>query len=265
MPFNFAGSWLLLLTCLLRGSQLRLTTDLTRISSTHDLTEAAPDYCQNVPTLLERMRAAIEGQIATRGGLVSKMFVNGKAAWMAQRNGKSAGAAGPLWLALASRLVFPAIRKKVGPNLKALICGSAPLAGGAQIFFTMLGIPVLQAYGLTETTGICTMDDPRSVEPGAVGSAISGSEMKLGEGDEILVRGPHIFPGYWNRPRETAEALAGGWFHTGDRGELTAAGHWRIVGRLSAKICSCSIPGITWLRSRWKSGWYRRSPERSRW
>jgi long-chain acyl-CoA synthetase len=228
LPFCFAGSWLVLLSSLLRGSVLRLSTDLTRIGD--DLQEAAPDYCQNVPTLLERMRTSIEGQLESRGGLVRKVFENGKTAWMARRNGPAAG--GAVWLALAQRIVFPAIRKKLGPNLKALICGSAPLSLETQLFFTMLGIPVLQAYGLTETTGICTMDDPRHVEPGAVGPAIHGSEMKLGEGNEILVRGPHVFPGYWNRPRETAEALAGGWFHTGDQGEQTPAGNWRIIGRL---------------------------------
>jgi long-chain acyl-CoA synthetase len=96
----------------------------------------------------------------------------------------------------------------------------------------MLGIPVLQVYGLTETTGICTMDDPGRVEPGTVGPAIPGIEMKLGDGDEILVRGPNVFPGYWNRPDETAKALAGDWFHTGDQGEQTPAGNWRIIGRL---------------------------------
>jgi long-chain acyl-CoA synthetase len=96
----------------------------------------------------------------------------------------------------------------------------------------MLGVPVLQVYGLTETTAICTMDVPGAVEPGRVGPAIEGTEMKLGEGDEILVRGPHIFPGYWNRPQETAKVLRESWFHTGDQGEVDAAGNWRIIGRL---------------------------------
>ena len=74
----------------------------------------------------------------------------------------------------------------------------------------MLGIPVLQVYGLTETTAICTMDHPQRMHPGpAVGPAIPGIEMKLGEHDEILVRGPNIFPGYWNRPEETAARFAG--------------------------------------------------------
>src|SRR6185437_12913580 len=103
-------------------------------------------------------------------------------------------------------------------------------------FFMMLGIPVLQAYGLTETTAICTLDVPGKVEPGTVGSAIPGLEMRLGEQGEILVRGPNVFGGYWNRPEETAKALANGWFHTGDQGEQTAAGNWRIVGRLKSLV-----------------------------
>jgi long-chain acyl-CoA synthetase len=101
----------------------------------------------------------------------------------------------------------------------------------------MLGIPVLQAYGLTETTGICTLDDSRvPVEPGYVGTVISGIEMKLAENEEIVVRGPHIFPGYWNRQEETARVLHDGWFHTGDQGEVNVRGNWRISGRIKNLI-----------------------------
>src|SRR6185369_613360 len=112
------------------------------------------------------------------------------------------------------------IRKKmIGGNLRALICGSAPLNAETQLFFMMLGIPVLQVYGLTETTAICTMDDPaRQVEPGRVGPAIAGIEMKLGEQEEITVRGHNVFAGYWHRPQDTAPVLRDGWFHTGDKG-----------------------------------------------
>ncbi len=222
LPFCFASSWLVMLSCLSRQSVLRLATDLTRIAD--DLRAAEPDYCVNVPALLERMRTAIESQIASRGGMAHKMFRNAQAAWQRQSGGLS--------LLLARALIFPAIRKRLGGNVKALISGSAPLAAGTQQFFMMLGIPVLQVYGLTETTGICTMDDPGRVEPGTVGPAIPGIEMKLGEGDEILVRGPNVFPGYWNRPEQTAAVLRDGWFHTGDRGERTPAGNWRIIGRL---------------------------------
>ena len=228
LPFCFASSWILMLSCLSRSSVLRLSTDLTRLAD--DLRAAEPDYCVNVPALLERMRGAIESQIAARGGITHKIFRNAQTAWLERQNGS--GSRGGLWLALGRAILFPAIRSKFGGNLKALICGSAPLAAETQLFFMMLGIPVLQVYGLTETTGICTMDDPGRVEPGTVGPAIQGIEMKLGDGDEILVRGPNVFCGYWNRPQETAQALAGGWFHTGDQGERTPAGNWRIIGRL---------------------------------
>ena len=226
LPFCFAGSWILLLTSLLRTSEMRLCTDLSRLAD--DLREAAPDYCLNVPQLLERMRSAVEAQIAKRGGTMNKIFAKAKAASLAPAN----GAGGGVSVLVAQKLIFPAIRKKIGPNLKALICGSAPLALETQRFFQMLGIPVLQVYGLTETTAICTMDDPRRVEPGTVGPAIPGIEMKLGENGEILVRGPNIFPGYWNRPTETTKALANGWFHTGDQGERTSSSNWRIIGRV---------------------------------
>jgi long-chain acyl-CoA synthetase len=142
-----------------------------------------------------------------------------------------------VWKTLANVSVFPTIRKKmIGPNLKALICGSAPLNVDTQLFFMMLGIPVLQVYGLTETTAICTMDDPRDVVPGRTGPAISGIEMKLAENEEIVVRGPNIFRGYWKRPEETAKVLRGGWFHTGDQGEVDAKGNWRIIGRIKNLI-----------------------------
>jgi long-chain acyl-CoA synthetase len=226
LPFCFAGSWILLLSSLLRLSELRLSTDLTRIAD--DLRAAAPNYCLNVPQLLERMRAAVEAQIAKRGAFANMIFTKAKAVSLGGTNGTR----GSLSLLLAEKLIFPVIRKRLGPNLKALICGSAPLALETQRFFQMLGIPVLQVYGLTETTAICTMDDPRRVEAGAVGPAIPGVEMKLGDQNEILVRGPNIFSGYWNRPQETAKAISNGWFHTGDQGERTPNGNWRIVGRL---------------------------------
>jgi long-chain acyl-CoA synthetase len=234
LPFCFAGSWIMLLTCLLRGSLLTLNTDLTKLAG--EMRTVAPDYFLNVPALLERMRKAVDEQIWKTGGLVRSIYSRAKAAWMRQQENQ-ARFADASWLALANALVFPTIRKKmIGANLKALICGSAPLNLETQLYFNMLGIPVLQVYGLTETTAICTMDDPRRVEPGRVGPAISGIEMKLSENEELIVRGPNIFPGYWNRSQETAKALRDGWFHTGDQGEVNAAGNWRIIGRIKNLI-----------------------------
>jgi long-chain acyl-CoA synthetase len=164
------------------------------------------------------------------------IYSRAKGAWARRQDGQPK-TGDVMWLALANALVFPAIRKKmIGRNLKALICGSAPLTAETQLYFMMLGIRVLQVYGLTETTAICTMDDPNRVEVGRVGPAISGMEMKLGEHDEILVRGPNLFAGYWNRPEQTVEAVRDGWFHTGDQGEVNAAGNWRIAGRIKNLI-----------------------------
>jgi long-chain acyl-CoA synthetase len=227
LPFCFAGSWILLLTALSRNSLLSLSTDLNKLPD--ELKLAAPNYFLNVPTLLERIRTGVESQIAQKPALVQTIYHNGKAAWQRRYEGK--GRAG-LAFALANWLIFASIKKKIGPNLRALICGSAPLAKETQLFFLMLGIRVLQVYGLTETTAICTMDDPDDFTPGRVGPAIPGIEMKLGEGGEILVRGPNVFAGYWNRPEATRAALRDGWFHTGDQGEVDEMGNWAITGRI---------------------------------
>ncbi|HMY77043.1 MAG TPA: AMP-binding protein, partial [Blastocatellia bacterium] len=220
-------SWILLLTALSRNSLLSLSTDLNKLAD--ELKLAAPNYCLNVPTLLERIRTGVESQIAQKPGFIQSIYHNGKAAWLHQHEGK--GRAG-LAFKLANWLIFANIKKKIGENLKALICGSAPLAKETQLFFSMLGIKVLQVYGLTETTAICTMDDPNDFTPGRVGPAIPGIEMKLGEGGELLVRGPHIFAGYWNRPEATASAIKNDWFHTGDQGEVDEKGNWAITGRI---------------------------------
>ena len=235
LPFCFAGSWIMMLTCLLRGNKLTLNTDLGKIAA--EMRLASSDYFLNVPALLERMRKAVDEQLWRTGGLPLKVYTKAKGAWVRRQEGKSRAGDG-IWLASANRLVFPTIRKKkIGSKLRALICGSAPLSVETQLFFMMLGIPVLQVYGLTETAAICTMDDPDApVIPGRAGPAISGVELKIAENAEIVVRGPNIFPGYWNRPEETAKVLRDGWFHTGDQGEVDANGNWKIVGRLKNLI-----------------------------
>jgi len=233
-PLNFAAAWITTLTSLLRGSAVFMNTDLSKLAG--ELRTVAPDYFVNVPALLERVRRAVDEQLWKTAGIVRTIYLKAKAAYTRKHEGRT-NFSDSIWLALANAGVFPTIRRKmIGSNLKALICGSAPLSVETQLFFMMLGIPVLQVYGLTETTAICTLDDPRHVEPGRVGHAISGVEMKLAENDEIIVRGPNVFRGYWNRPNETAKVLRDGWFHTGDQGEVNASGNWKIVGRIKNLI-----------------------------
>jgi long-chain acyl-CoA synthetase len=233
LPFCFAGSWILLLSCLSRTSVLTMSMDLTKLAEEIGL--AAPNYFLNVPTLLERIRSGVGDNIRKRGGAIAGIFARANAAWL-RLNDKAPQTWDFFWLGLAGLVIFPSIRKKLGPNLRALICGSAPLARETQLFFMMLGIRVLQVYGLTETTAICTMDNPNHVEPGRVGPAIPGIEMKIGENSEIVVRGPNIFPGYWRRQEQTDAVLRDGWFHTGDQGDVDANGNWCITGRLKNLI-----------------------------
>jgi len=230
LPLSFAGSWIILLSCMSRESALTLSTDLNRLAD--EIRVASPHYFLNVPTLLERVRRGVLDAIGKRDAVTQKIFQKARQAWEhAQKNQMRASDA--LWLFLGRKLIFRKIRERFGPHLRALICGSAPLAPETQQFFQMLSIPVLQGYGLTETTALCTLDDPRiAAEPGRVGEAIPGIEMRTGENDEILVRGPNIFPGYWNRILETEKVLKDGWFHTGDQGEVNSRGNWRISGRI---------------------------------
>ena len=239
LPFCFAGSWIMLLTCLMRASRLTLNTDLSKLAG--DMRASAPDYFLNVPALLERMRRGIDEQLWKTGGFPQKVYSKAKGAWVRKQEGKTRRG-DDVWLVAARSLVFPTIRRKMlGSKLRALICGSAPLSVETQFYFLMLGVPVLQVYGLTETTAICSMDDPQGrVVPGRVGPAIDGVEMRLGQNEEIVVRGPNIFPGYWGRPEETEKVLRDGWFHTGDQGEMDDNGNWKIVGRIKNLIILAS-------------------------
>jgi long-chain acyl-CoA synthetase len=232
LPFNFAASWIVMLSCLSKNTVLTLSTDLNQLAD--EIRLSAPNYFFNVPTLLERVRRGVEEAIATGPGIIRTIYRLAREGWEREQAGRGAGG---IWLSLGRALIFKKILRRFGGSLRGLVCGSAPLAAETQQFFALLGIPIWQVYGLTETCGICTMDDPRRAsEPGRVGQAIPGIEMMVGENEEIRVRGPNVFPGYWNRPEETAKALESGVFHTGDQGEVNSKGNWRISGRIKNLI-----------------------------
>jgi long-chain acyl-CoA synthetase len=232
LPFNFAASWIVMLSCLSKQTVLTLSTDLNKLAD--EIRLSTPNYFFNVPTLLERVRRGVEEALSKRAAPIPLIYRKAVEAWRKKQEGQGGGGS---WLMLARMLIFSKICARFGGDLRGLVCGSAPLAPETQEFFAMLGIPIWQVYGLTETCGICTMDDPRAAsEPGRVGQAIPGTELLVGENDEIVVRGPNVFPGYWNRPEETARALHGGVFHTGDQGEMNSRGNWRISGRIKNLI-----------------------------
>jgi long-chain acyl-CoA synthetase len=229
LPFCFAGSRIMLWSQLQRGNPLMMSTDLTNLQQ--ELQTAAPHYCLNVPALLERIRNGVVQRLRELGGPAWALYARAVAA-QAKSGG---GSLAPLDRAaswLARRALFPRIKRQIGSNLEFLACGSAMLSEETQRWFQMIGIPVYQVYGLTESTAIITIDDTARVQPGRVGRAVEGCELRVTAEGELLCRGPNVFLGYWNRPEATSAVLREGWLHTGDQVEIDDAGNVKIAGRI---------------------------------
>jgi long-chain acyl-CoA synthetase len=236
LPFCFAGSRMVLWGCLFRSNGILLSTSLENLAE--EIQTARPEYFLNVPALLERIKNGVEKKLAERPYPIRAGYAEAIEAWRrltAAKAGKGeARKRDELIVAAAKRVIFRAIRKQIGEQLKGLVCGSAPLPEEVQRWFVeLLEIPVFQVYGLTETTAIVTIDRKDAVVPGRVGHAIRDVEMKLGEDGELLVRGPNIFPGYFRREEASRAARTDdGWFKTGDQCTIDERGNLAIIGRV---------------------------------
>jgi long-chain acyl-CoA synthetase len=133
--------------------------------------------------------------------------------------------------AIANAVVYPALRKRLGGRIRFCFSGGAPLPREAGLFFYGVRMPIVEGYGLSETSPIIAMNTATHYKLGTVGQVIPGLEVKIAEDGEILVKGPSVMKGYWNKPAETAEAIENGWFHTGDIGELDSEGYLKITDR----------------------------------
>lgn len=133
------------------------------------------------------------------------------------------------WVAL---FILNRFRKTIfGSRLRVIACGGAPLDESLERFYWAIGIKLFQGYGLTETTAPISVNTPKTFRFGTVGKPLKGIDVKIGEGEEILIRGESVFSEYFNNPKATQEALRDGWFHTGDLGEMDDDGFLKIKGR----------------------------------
>jgi long-chain acyl-CoA synthetase len=132
---------------------------------------------------------------------------------------------------LFDRLVYGKLRAALGGKVKWAISGGAPLGERLGHFYRGLGLVVLEGYGLTETTAASTVNTPGHIKIGTVGRPLPGVAVRIAEDGEVLIKGPHVFQGYYGNPVATREVMSGGWFHSGDVGELDADGFLRITGR----------------------------------
>jgi long-chain acyl-CoA synthetase len=131
---------------------------------------------------------------------------------------------------------YRGVHSALGWKFWAFLVGAAPLSTELETFWTQLGFAVIQGYGLTETAPVVAFNNPFDIAPGTVGKPIFGMEVKIAPDGEILVRGESVTPGYYQAPAETAAALEGGWFHTGDIGSFDAAGNLTVRGRKKETI-----------------------------
>ena len=132
---------------------------------------------------------------------------------------------------IADRLVFSKVRAGMGGNAEEFISGGAPLGRELAEWYADIGIPIHEGYGLTETSPVIAVNTPAAHKIGTVGKPLANVEVKIAEDGEVLVRGPSIFSGYWNRPDETQAVFVDGWFKTGDIGDLASDGFLSITDR----------------------------------
>lgn len=200
-----------------------------------DIGDIKPEFMVSVPRLYEKIHAGVLANIEAEPAIKQKIFHwavgVGRQVSMLKVNHKPVGG----WLNfkynIANHLVFSKIYEKMGGRLRFFFSGGAPLAREIAEFFHAMGILILEGYGLTETSPVLTFNRPEAMRFGSVGQPIPGVEIKIAPDGEILAKGPNVMKGYWSRPEETAEALEGGWFHTGDIGHLDEDNYLFITDR----------------------------------
>ncbi|HWJ66466.1 MAG TPA: AMP-binding protein [Nocardioides sp.] len=196
-----------------------------------------PTFMGAAPRIFEKAHARIVTMQAAEGGAKEKIFKKafevGTRVDQLKLEGKSVPLGLKLQHALFDKLVFSKVRERFGGRVKFFISGSAALNAEIAAWFHAAGILILEGYGMTENAAGATVNHPDAYKLGTVGQPFPGTEVRIGEGGEVQLKGPHVMAGYHNRPDATADALTeDGWLRTGDKGELDADGFLKITGRI---------------------------------
>jgi long-chain acyl-CoA synthetase len=194
-----------------------------------------PTFVAAVPRIFEKVHNKVVSGATEGGGAKAKIFAwamgVGKRCSKLEQQRKRPGALLGLQRAIAQSLVFSKLQARFGGRLRFFVSGSAPLARELAEFFHAAGVLILEGYGLTESSAASFVNRPDHYKFGTVGPAVPGTEVKIAEDGEILIKGRGIMRGYHNQPEATAEALDGRWLRTGDIGELDAEGFLKITDR----------------------------------
>ncbi|MBY8850307.1 AMP-dependent synthetase/ligase [Saccharothrix sp. MB29] len=194
-----------------------------------ELAQVRPTFLPSVPRIFEKIHS-----VAT-AGVPEDQLRQAVRVGLAVQELQAAGQPLPPDLAAAFERVDPVfarVRAVFGGRLRQALSGAAPISVEVLEFFTAAGVPVLEGYGMSESTGVGTVNTLAHHRLGSVGTyGMAGLELRIADDGEILMRGPHVFAGYWNNPTATAEVLTDGWLHTGDLGEVDEDGFVTITGR----------------------------------
>jgi long-chain acyl-CoA synthetase len=204
-----------------------------------DLLTVKPTLLISVPRIYERVYNKVQAGLAEKSPLATWLFntaVNIGWARFEHRQHRAGWRFSFLFWPLFDMLVASKIMAKLGGRMRLAASGGAPLPPQIARIFIGLGLPLIQGYGLTETSPILTANPVDDNDPSSVGVPLRGLELKIGEHDELLARGPSIMLGYWNNPEATRQVIDGeGWFHTGDKARIEN-NHVYITGRLKEII-----------------------------
>ena len=212
------------------GAQIYYAEGVDKLAG--NMAEVRPTIMTAVPRLYETMHGRITRGVAQQGGFKARLF--DKAVELGARRVRGErplSAVEKIVDAALDRLVRAKVRARFGGRLKALVSGGAPLNHDIGVFFTALGLKLLQGYGQTESAPIVSCNPPSRVRLETVGPPLVDVEVGIAEDGEILVRGELVMSGYWGDDAATAETVRDGWLHTGDIGEIDPDGYIRITDR----------------------------------